>query len=130
MVVAKNFLTSKIAQKSAGAIRYINGEASTQKALRVTLLLSCLFRENDRPLTLTKFFDKSKEGMKQQIMEKFDYDMDVEEVVRDIQDLNLIQIDANGSVYLESNYYKKLREQWLLLFENIDENDESEIDRI
>ena len=68
--------------------------------------------------------------MKQQIMEKFDYDMDVEEVVRDIQDLNLIQIDANGSVYLESNYYKKLREQWLLLFENIDENDESEIDRI
>lgn len=118
--VVKKFLTSKIAQKANGALRYIDNEASTQKALRVTLLLSWIDKEMGYNNVIDKEYilNFGKEGI-EEIIGTNNIDINLSKTLQDLSELNLIHIDESGKVKRVDEIVKVLQRVWVKLFDEI-----------
>ena len=129
-LLVKKFLTSKIAHRQKGAMQYIVGEASTQRALRATLLLSWMCQEGNqstenKEITSRAISTTGVKDVKEWVLcraEK-DFDFDVKSIMLDLKQLGLISTmeptcdDEGSCVYIVDDSIPKLREKWVNLFD-------------
>lgn len=122
-LLVKKFLTSKIAQKNTGAVRYITAEGGTQRARRAALVYSWMRMEKlerGGTLTLQNVVDGAGAGIEKMIgaIEE-DIKIDVKAALIDLEESNLIRIKSlsEGTIEFAENGMGRLREQWINLFD-------------
>lgn len=122
--VVKKFLTSKILQKSNGALRYIDNEASNQIALRTTFLLAWIEDElKYREEIDTQFIlDYGGDGI-QELFDINNIDVDITKTLTDLKDLDLIQVDADDKVSISEDVLARLRSKWIYLFDGVEDTE-------
>eukprot|EP00814_Leptocylindrus_danicus_P006694 CAMPEP_0116023374 /NCGR_PEP_ID=MMETSP0321-20121206/11556_1 /TAXON_ID=163516 /ORGANISM="Leptocylindrus danicus var. danicus, Strain B650" /LENGTH=819 /DNA_ID=CAMNT_0003494647 /DNA_START=15 /DNA_END=2474 /DNA_ORIENTATION=- len=133
-LLVKKFLTSKIAQKNTGAVRYITAEGGTQRARRAALIYSWMLKERSErgSLTLQNVVDDASVGIQEMMMIgdddgdnagdailEGDINVDVKAALMDLEESNLIQIESlsRGTIEFAKNGMERLREQWIQLFD-------------
>jgi hypothetical protein len=91
-LLVKKFLTSKIAHRDGGAIKYISDEAAAQRATRATLLHQWLLDRRNTPLSWTrsKLVEEAYVGVNKMLDNDQYIDIDIEAGLRDLEALQLI----------------------------------------
>ena len=101
-LLVKNFLTSKIAHRGSGAVKYISNEAASQRATRAALLHSWLTRRSNRSTrTRDQLIDEAFVGVNEMLENDKFVDIDVVAGLKDLEALELISFSEDGSRLLQ-----------------------------
>ena len=101
-LLVKNFLTSKIAHRGSGAVKYISNEAASQRATRAALLHSWLTRRSNRSTrTRDQLIEEAFVGVNEMLENDQFVDIDVAAGLKDLEALDLISFSEDGSRLLQ-----------------------------
>ena len=96
-LLVKKFLTSKIAHRNSGAVKYVSNEAASQRATRAALLYSWLAKQTNHTMTLDQLKEKAFIGVNE-LLERDQYvDVDVLAGLKDLEALELVSSPDDGS---------------------------------
>ena len=102
-LLVKNFLTSKISHRNAGALKYLAAEAGSQRATRAALVhdwLCQLSRSNERRGDASMLYVDwiLAEGPSQinELVKNKQVDLDMQAALNDLEDLKLLQVERDG----------------------------------
>jgi len=125
----KKFLTSKIANRNAGALKYITGEAGSQRAVRAALVHSWLLSRTKQyngtsggvggPLTRDQVTKQGYVGVNNALaVDKF-IDINVGAALNDLEDLKLIKFKGSllESVADQDTAVSSLTSVWSSIFD-------------
>jgi hypothetical protein len=128
-LLVKKFLTSKIAHRQSGALKYIATEAGSQRALRATLIHSWLVRRvarwkseavgDDAGLTRDRIVEEGFLGVNELLVTDRFVNVDMEAGLNDLEDLNLVQFHGQELVRIENEpetVHKVLTTTWVDVF--------------
>ena len=127
-LLVKNFLTSKISHRNAGALKYLAAEAGTQRATRAALVHDWLCQQarSEKPSEALMVDRILAEGPAQinELVRNKQVDVDMRAALNDLEDLKLLrieQVDEQGSqrVFVTcapSSVEKRLRQAWNNIF--------------
>lgn len=124
-LLVKNFLTSKITHRNAGALKYIATEAGSYRATRAALVYTWLAK---RKVTSSasnlrhRLVQDGLRGVNELIAEDKQVRVDIDAALRDLEDLKLIRFSEDGQrldkVARETNsLVVALSEYWTSVFE-------------
>jgi len=128
-LLVKKFLTSKIANRNAGALKYITGEAGSQRAVRAALVHSWLLSRTKQyngtsggvggPLTRDQVTKQGYVGVNNALaVDKF-IDINVGAALNDLEDLKLIKFKGSllESVADQDTAVSSLTSVWSSIFD-------------
>jgi Protein of unknown function (DUF3754) len=120
-LLVKKFLTSKIAHRNSGAVKYVSNEAASQRATRAALLYSWLAKRPNHTITLDQVKEEAFVGVNQ-LLESDQYvDVDVLAGLKDLESLKLVSLPEDGSslirVAAERSMIDILQSTWSGIFD-------------
>lgn len=98
-LLVKKFLTSKISHRNRGALKYIAGEAGTQRAIRAALVHEWLASESLNDKSSMKRADLVEVGETNvnRLLDDFKrIPININAALNDLEDLNLVSTDPDG----------------------------------
>jgi hypothetical protein len=124
-LLVKNFLTTKIAHRNAGALKYLATEAGTQKATRASLVHTWITSKiplRDEPTVRENLVARLRREVNGLLDDIKQIPVDVNAALNDLEDLKLVnRIDAEGRlvevVRDETCVSRVLKDAWGLLFD-------------
>lgn len=121
-LLVKNFLTSKIAHRDGGAIKYIADEGASQKATRAAVLHSWLLMQpNFQSMTRDDILHYAYVGVNEMLQNDQYVDIDIEAGLKDLERLELISYSSDGErlirVSNEEPAVAILKSAWSNVFE-------------
>ena len=98
-LLVKNFLTSKISHRNAGALKYLAAEAGSQRAIRAALVHDWLCQQSHSPrmsdaLYVDWILSEGPTEINELVKDK-QADVDMQAALNDLEDLNLIKLDLD-----------------------------------
>jgi Protein of unknown function (DUF3754) len=100
-LLVKTFLTSKIAHRDGGAVKYVSNEAASQRATRAALLHSWLSKGSVRSFSREQLIEEAFIGVNEMLANDQYVDIDVRAGLKDLQALGLITFSTDGSHLME-----------------------------
>lgn len=96
-LLVKNFLTSKISHRNAGALKYLAAEAGSQRAIRAALVHDWLCQQSKSPnasdaLYVDRILTEGPSEINELVKDK-QADVDMQAALNDLEDLNLLKVD-------------------------------------
>ena len=96
-LLVKNFLTSKISHRNAGALKYLAAEAGSQRAVRAALVHDWLCQQSKSPkASNTLYVDRiltEGPGEINDLVTDKQADVDMQAALNDLEDLNLLKLE-------------------------------------
>jgi hypothetical protein len=126
-LLVKNFLTSKISHRNAGAVKYLAAEAGTQRATRAALVHDWLCQqarsENATDALLVDRILREGPAEVNELVVNKQVDVNMQAALNDLEDLKLLQINVDDDgkrrvcvVCTASSVEKRLRQAWNNIF--------------
>ncbi|KAI2500339.1 Protein of unknown function (DUF3754) [Fragilaria crotonensis] len=100
-LLVKNFLTSKIAHRNSGAVKYVSNEAASQRATRAALLYSWLARRPNHTITLDQLKEEAFVGVNELLGSDQYVDVNVLAGLKDLEALNLVSLSDDESEVIQ-----------------------------
>lgn len=100
-LLVKKFLTSKIAHRNSGAVKYVSNEAASQRATRAVLLYSWLAKRPNHTITLDQLEEEAFAGVNELLGSDQYVDVDVHAGLKDLEALNLVSLPDDGSTLIQ-----------------------------
>lgn len=124
-LLVKNFLTSKISHRNAGALRYLATEAGSQRATRAALVHTWLTNKipvREEPLLRSHLIARGKREIHDLLNDLKRTPVDIDATLNDLEDLELVKrIDAEGRllevVRDDVSVVRVLKQTWGSLFD-------------
>ena len=124
-LLVKKFLTSKLAMRGSGALKYITTEGGYQRAMRAGLLYYWMLNkssieEKSNVISERDVLLHANEGINEILAENVRVDIDALAALRDLEDTRLIEKTRNGDYTVvrdNSAALSSLREKWISIFE-------------
>jgi hypothetical protein len=120
-LLVKNFLTSKISQRNAGAFKYLTYEAGSQRAIRAALVHSWLLRvfqmEKSRSVLTRSFLEqKCLSEINKSLKTDREFQFDASKAIQDLQDLHLVTFSEDGNLVVSVKDYsassETVKDRW------------------
>ena len=121
-LLVKRFLTSKIAHRDAGALKYISTDAGSQRALRASLVHSWLLQRTSKQfymsLTREQLIQGGLKGVNDSLATDEHVNIDIGAALKDLEDLKLIKFDGQDleSVEDQETAVSTLTSTWMSIF--------------
>ena len=126
-LLQKNFLTSKIAYRNSGALKYITREAGNQRAIRAALVFFWINEKVQRtgmPIPRRVLIEKGSPGVNELFQANESYQcvrVDIDAALNDLTDLDLISFSSDGEKLVfvrdEDTLVETLKRTWDKVFE-------------
>jgi len=119
-LVVKKFLTSKLAQRGAGALKYVINEGGYQRAVQAALLYEWI--KDNRISSKKSVVMNSSRGIQDSLSLNYSVDIDVSRAYNDLVDLGLLRNEnESDKFYVEDDVgaIYTLRKKWVSIFDNL-----------